>query len=570
MDPCLLPRGRGLPVLCSQYKTSQTISYLEKIGIPFSVNGKSKLFDSEIGFRVDAKIEGKTMIISPVWVENGKDITESVSDTIIIPGVQSYILFPRIERLYRIEKTIPMGIISSICKNPILRIPLSNKTAWKELESQLVLYAKSMPDLKEIGIDGIEHQSILIEVASDESRNQSINFYCNVYLNKIPLHEIEKNNSISSFLKSVFSKEQEGKYNFRNEDAVRFWGSTLKILKDRFGEMLNLVFAKDMNEVRVISGKPSISIKLVNGLLDSEISFNEDELCEYLPEIKSLLLGGKKWTCLKDGQILQLENRSAEILSELGENGIVSSDGKCIKITNNMSQLTSILQTIEEEPCILNNENVPTINIEREIYGIRDRMLSARIEDSVIPEELTAELRSYQKEGLSWIQYLMKIGVGGILADDMGLGKTVTSIGAILSSNHSGPSLVIAPASVIYNWQREIEKFTKNTKTFVFHGNNRPKEIDISNDFIITTYATALRDIDLLRTVNWNCLVLDEAQNIKTPSSKISKALKCFPAAFRLALSGTPIENRALELWSIIDTVNPGIFGKEKTFKKKI
>ena len=206
-----------------------------------------------------------------------------------------------------------------------------------------------------------------------------------------------------------------------------------------------------------------------------------------------------------------------------------------------------------------------------------------------IPANVTASLREYQRRGVDWMYWMARQGLGAVLADDMGLGKTLqllaleaaerdsserepTVVESVGQVGKVGPSLVIAPTSVVGNWAREAKKFTPHLKILVHHGTERKKDQEFLGtvtdyDIVITSYGVASRDYQLLGQQHWHRVTLDEAQHIKNSSTKISKAVRSLPADHRMALTGTPVENRLLELRAILDFCNPGILGSVSFFK---
>lgn len=201
------------------------------------------------------------------------------------------------------------------------------------------------------------------------------------------------------------------------------------------------------------------------------------------------------------------------------------------------------------------------------------------------PPSLCGTLRPYQQQGMSWLLQMRKVGFGACLADDMGLGKSIQTIAYILSvveqSKHldKAPFLLICPTSLIGNWHEELRKFAPNLSIYIHHGASRLAEDDFTSnlssiDVIITSYALAFRDQEMFLQLKWNGLILDEAQHIKNIETKQRRAIKKLTAFHRLALTGTPIENRLKELWSIIDLLNHGYLGSFKhftqTFSKEI
>lgn len=189
------------------------------------------------------------------------------------------------------------------------------------------------------------------------------------------------------------------------------------------------------------------------------------------------------------------------------------------------------------------------------------------------PKHLMATLRSYQEEGVAWMQFLREYGFGGILADDMGLGKTIQTLAHLQIEKEAGrlnkPVLIVAPTSLLGNWKNEAQKFTPNLKVALYYGPNRKEIMDNITDFdlLITTYTLLNLDADLLEEVSFYYLILDEAQKIKNARSESAKAAKKIKAEHHLALSGTPMENHLGELHSIFDTVMGGFLGTLKEFK---
>ena len=199
--------------------------------------------------------------------------------------------------------------------------------------------------------------------------------------------------------------------------------------------------------------------------------------------------------------------------------------------------------------------------------------VESRLEPVEPPEGFTATLRPYQRRGLAWLAFLDRLGLGACLADDMGLGKTVQLL-ALEVLRRGGPTLLICPMSVVGNWQREAERFAPGLSVHVHHGADRLGGHDLvetaaEHDVVITTYALATRDADALGEVEWDRVVLDEAQNIKNSSSRQSQVIRRLPARHRVALTGTPVENRLAELWSIMDFANPGVLGSVHTFRAR-
>ena len=190
-----------------------------------------------------------------------------------------------------------------------------------------------------------------------------------------------------------------------------------------------------------------------------------------------------------------------------------------------------------------------------------------------VPESLTGELRPYQKIGYSWLVQNMRYGFGSILADDMGLGKTIQVLSAILYYKEKDlledrTVLIIVPPTLISNWENEIKKFTPDLTYFIYHGSNRCYPLE-NYDIILTSYGVVRLDLDMFLDERWFLCVIDEAQNIKNPNTEQTKAIKSVNARSKVALTGTPIENKLMDYWSIFDFTNKGYLSTKDDFKKQ-
>ena len=200
----------------------------------------------------------------------------------------------------------------------------------------------------------------------------------------------------------------------------------------------------------------------------------------------------------------------------------------------------------------------------------------SNLHEGVEPEGFRATLRPYQRRGLGWLQFLRTLGLGGCLADDMGLGKTVQAIAVMLDwrrqEGRRGALLIVCPVSVLGNWRRVLARFAPSLRVTLHHGKGRaetPAEFDkllADNDIVLTSYNLLQRDEEIMTGVTFEGVLLDEAQNIKNPTTKQSRVARKLRGNFRLALTGTPLENRPLDLWSIMDFLNEGLLGSRTQF----
>ncbi|ALF51754.1 helicase [Nostoc piscinale CENA21] len=226
-------------------------------------------------------------------------------------------------------------------------------------------------------------------------------------------------------------------------------------------------------------------------------------------------------------------------------------------------------------------EKLPVVSFEAS--GALQELIGALTNNQAIaplptPASFHGKLRPYQERGAAWLAFLERWGLGACLADDMGLGKTIQFIAFLLHLKEQDllekPILLVCPTSVLGNWEREVKKFAPSLKVMQYHGDKRPKGkafVEAVNKYnlIITSYSLIHRDVKLLQTVAWQIIVLDEAQNVKNPDAKQSQAIRQIEATFRIALTGTPVENRLQELWSILDFLNPGYLGNKQFFQRR-
>jgi SNF2 family DNA or RNA helicase len=233
---------------------------------------------------------------------------------------------------------------------------------------------------------------------------------------------------------------------------------------------------------------------------------------------------------------------------------------------------TGDTQMIEKLPVVSFEASGPLQELINTISGKRT------LEPIATPTSFRGELRPYQSRGVGWLAFLEQWGLGACLADDMGLGKTIQLIAFLLHLKEKNaleaPTLLVCPTSVLGNWEREVKKFGPTLKVLLHHGDGRPKGKAFARavqgrDLVITSYALIHRDLPDLQSVSWQNVVLDEAQNIKNPDAKQSQAARQLEAPFRIALTGTPVENRLTELWSIMDFLNPGYLGPKNFFQRR-
>ncbi len=219
----------------------------------------------------------------------------------------------------------------------------------------------------------------------------------------------------------------------------------------------------------------------------------------------------------------------------------------------------------------LASHHLAEVTISHKLEKLRDFEL---IEDQPLPTGFRGELRPYQKAGYNWMLFLHKFQFGGCLADDMGLGKTIQTLALLQHQKEAGEkraSLLVMPTSLIYNWEMEARKFTPQLRVLNYTGTHRDKSVSPFNDYdvVLTSYGIARLDVELLKTYSFNYVILDESQAIKNPASIIAKAVRKLSARHRLILTGTPLENSTMDLWSQLTFANPGLLGTQQFFRNE-
>lgn len=246
---------------------------------------------------------------------------------------------------------------------------------------------------------------------------------------------------------------------------------------------------------------------------------------------------------------------------------------RLIRKATGAQALAAALTGTTEVPATDEEAGTAEVVVGASLLRVREQVLAAATREPLPePPGLDARLRDYQRHGLTWLADLTGLGLGACLADDMGLGKTITLIALHLHRRAAGltgdaPTLVVCPASLLGNWESEIQRFAPGVAVRRFHGGSRSLD-DLRGGFVLTTYGTLRRDAATLAAVEWDLVVADEAQHVKNSRTTTARALRQLPNRARVALSGTPVENDLTELWSILDWCVPGLLGSRQAFRR--
>jgi superfamily II DNA or RNA helicase len=364
--------------------------------------------------------------------------------------------------------------------------------------------------------------------------------------------------------------EDGNKFVVRGDGAIRFWTEGIATLPDNW----DIFVPDDLVDVQVRDEALSANARVSSGVdwLSLRLNFESEGIAVTQDELARSLAEGRKYVRLSDGTFARLDpqrvrevlQRQAEILATGGGNGGKLPLSQAGRIEDLLAQVGRSSVSSDTKDLFKKLRDID------EIKGTRK------------PRNLKAQLRPYQEQGFHWLWFLHEIGSGGVLADDMGLGKTVQTLALLLAVKNEDvkdgatrkkpfKALIVAPTSVVTNWLREMDKFAPSLRHALWHGAERKERQDELEDadVVVTSYALLRRDEELLKEIDWRYVILDEAQQIKNPLSATARSAKRLRSDRRLALSGTPIENRLSEIWSIFDFVSPGLLGPLDKFEER-
>ncbi|MDM0782690.1 DEAD/DEAH box helicase [Clostridium perfringens] len=473
------------------------------------------------------------------------------------------------------------------------------------LKNNTITYKKSLENLRSLleELKNISKNIVLdenIRVFKEKLMKTTFNLYknkekvyCNVKIDYcgyiIDLIRDEKDNSFLRDLKSEkYIEFQLERFKFiKREEDFCFIGSEEEIYEllskgiKKLKELGEVLLSEELKAFKVLDSS-FISSELIelSNFYKLKFDFGNFELRELMESIEAMKRGdhfyrtNKVYLDLEDPGIVNFLN----LLDDLGLENIKDNE-----VYIDKSKVLYIQEKLKDR----NLSFIKGGNVLQEIVG---KLLNKEFKRKLVPKALNAELRPYQKEGFKWINEITDLGFGGVLADDMGLGKTLQIIAFLLSQKKS-KSIVVVPTSVIYNWMDEFEKFAPSIRVGLVHGSKSKRDkvlrdfkrglgikIEESNlkeksyekyDVLLTTYGTLKNDEKAYENLSFDYCIIDEAQNIKNPAAQATLSVKNIKSKCNIALTGTPIENNLMELWSIFDFVMPGYLFTKERFRER-
>lgn len=473
------------------------------------------------------------------------------------------------------------------------------------LKNNTITYKKSLENLRSLleELKNISKNIVLdenIRVFKEKLMKTTFNLYktkgriyCNVKIDYcgyiIDLIRDEKDNSFLRDLKSEkYIEFQLERFKFiKREEDFCFIGSEEEMYElfskgiKRLRELGEVLLSEELKEFKVLdSSLISSELKELSNFYKLKFDFGDFELRELRESIDAMKRGDrfyrtkKVYLDLEDTGIVNFLN----LLEDLGLENIKDNE-----VYIDKSKVLYIQEKLKDR----NLSFIKGGNVLQEIVG---KLLNKEFKRKLVPKALNAELRPYQKEGFKWINEITDLGFGGVLADDMGLGKTLQIIAFLLSQKKS-KSIVVVPTSVIYNWMDEFEKFAPSIRIGLVHGSKSKRDkvlrefkrglgikLEEDNlkeksyekyDVLLTTYGTLKNDEKAYENLSFDYCIIDEAQNIKNPAAQATLSVKNIKSRCNIALTGTPIENNLMELWSIFDFVMPGYLFTKERFRER-
>ena len=351
-------------------------------------------------------------------------------------------------------------------------------------------------------------------------------------------------------------------FNGDDEKLFDLLKNDLSLLKEKA-----TIYYSDRFKERRVYGASSLNAKISEGRGNYlEFSFNIENVNENeYKKIINAFKDNRRFFKLKDESFVDLKDKEVIKLLNLIDNLSEDSSIKSNEIKIHKSKAVFINESIKDNSLsFIHGKNI--------VEHISNKIESLTDINYEVPKDLKAKLRDYQLTGFNWFKTLSYYEFGGILADEMGLGKTLQTITFLLSEKGK-KSVIVTPTSLIYNWKSEFEKFAPNLNIKIIHGNKEEriftKEYINEYDVLLTTYGTLRNDYNLYEDINFDYCIIDEAQNIKNSLSQSSEVVKKLNAKVKFALTGTPIENNLMELWSLFDYIMPGYLYSKKKFQDK-
>lgn len=505
------------------------------------------------------------------WYSATGELVANAADALLFAGPFPYLWVPATETFHPLAPTVDLDVAWGLSQVPSLPLtPAVSTRIGRALLAKGRNLGVRLPSYEVFGLPPPEKPIFEIEVTGSPL-DLKLDLHAVYGTMRIRLNEGETPDDDDAYRRDARTEQRalslvraagfDEKLEASEERAVEFWQNGAQDLRRSVDPPFQIRIAESLARVRFAEPvSVEVDVHASAGWLDANFTFAAGALKVELRRMRAAVAREKRWVALADGTLARITEEVQALVASTGQ--LVDDDGKGRLAPHQLGRVDQWVRTF-------GGNFDPTVKALRtELEGLATQV------EPAMPSGLRGTLRPYQKRGLAWLQFLKRLGAGGILADDMGLGKTITTLALLAWSKEThGPraSLVVCPTSLVGNWVREAEHFTPDLRILVLHGASRTDKLEelMAYDLIVTTYGVLRRDVGHLASVRFRCVILDEAQNVKNATAATTRAAARLDADMRIALSGTPVENRLAELWSIMSFANPGMLGTAHDFAER-
>jgi superfamily II DNA or RNA helicase len=514
-------------------------------------------------------------VLTVEWAADGESPPLPAQHTLLFEGPRPFLWDRRTETFHPVATDVDVAAAARLQSQPVMELPPAHRErVGRMLHAGMRGRGIALPARETLGLPGVETPFIVLRMTGAplelEGRLEAVYASRTIVLPADAPAETDERDLDTEAAALVIVRSSglelrgdeasgEPRLCADDEGAIDFWQRGILELRAAVSPRIELLLSEPLAQVRV--GAPlraRVHIALERGWLEAHVEFDSDQVAVEMAAVRAALARGAQWVTLSDGTLARINEGVATLAADAGD--LLAGENAGRVPAHQLGRLSRWV-----------DEHGGTVDAAIGAFRSRLRALGVSAEPT-LPESLLATLRPYQRQGVAWLQFLGELGAGGILADDMGLGKTLMTLAFLAREKElrgPAPSLVICPTSVAPGWVREAARFTPDLRVVLFHGSERDAAAIAQSDLVVTTYSILRRDIETLEKVPFRAVVADEAQNIKNADAATTLAAKRLQAPMRLALSGTPVENRLRELWSILDFVNPGMLSSVRAFESR-
>ncbi len=508
------------------------------------------------------------------WRSDDETIDRAVTDLVVVQGAYPFLWEAKTQTFYPVAGGVDLETVVKMQRRPAIPLPVGDPVEfYKTLRERTRARQVALPKPESFGLPARERPQLIarfggapLSVTVELEARYRLDF-----LRIGPVapedtatwRDVELEQRAAERVLKTGMTWDPGVKMFRAEgdQAAMLWGEGVARLREESEPVIEVQVPASLAPAEKRRRlQTRIRIGMDGDWIRGKARFDAGDTTVDLGKLRAALAGGAKWVALDDGSLAEITRDVSDAVRELED---VADASGAIEITRLHVGRAERIAGLDG-----------SADVDAALRAMRDSIRAMEVREVLMPVGLRATMRDYQKAGLAWLQFVTELRSGGILADDMGLGKTLTTLALIQwrkERDGTKPTLVVCPTSVLANWLREAARFTPELHAVLLHGDRRIERHASARraDLVITSYGVLRSDIEILSSIDWRIVALDEAQTIKNSGSSASECARRLKAETRLALSGTPVENRLSELWSIMDFANPGLLGTLREFENR-